>query len=327
MIAGGLLLESTNILSYTAEGLDITGGVLSALIGSAAGITAIAAGMPAFKGNAQSDTSVLAHGGNISLGGEAIFNVCQINNPVDLTVDPLSGITKKDLQYRFTSAGARITDSADIGGFTLDTQTNTLFTYQGFDGSNTAYADSLTAPGVRTLVTSTGHSLANGTANSIVGTTSYNGLHLVSNVLVNSYEIPVVFVADDATGDYQSGWVKVAGTTTDVEAIERFNGVNDNEIELLDSKTLPLTYTAIISGEKSGSTGRLMQFGLFVDFGSGFTKVDGEATIDTTNRLKSTTLRVPFEMTTGALATMYCRNIEGTETLICDGLSVDIGLS
>ena len=70
-----------------------------------------------------------------------------------------------------------------------------------------------------------------------------------------------------------------------------------------------------------------MQFGLFLDDGSGFRKIDGEATIDTTNRIKSTTLRVPFEMSTGDLATMYCRNIEGTETLICDGLSVDIGLS
>jgi hypothetical protein len=323
-VAGGLLLENTNILSLANDGVDITGSTISTMIGSSAGITSTGASKSGLKGNAQSDTSILAGGGNIT--SNAIFEVCNILS-FGAGGTPLSGISKKDLKYRFIRAGAAITDSVNVGGFTLDTQTNTVITYQGYDGSNTIYADSLTAPGSRTLVTSTGHTLPAGTSISITGTTSYNGLHTASNVLTNTYEIDVVFVADDATGNYQSGWEKVAGATTDIETIERFNGTNDNEIESLDAKTIPVTYSATISGEKVGSPARLCQFALFLDSGSGFVKVDGEATIDVINRIKSTTLRVPFEMSKGGLATLYCRNTEGTDDYISDAFSVDIGIS
>lgn len=326
-ISGGILIENTNILSLTAEGMDVTGGIISTMIGTGAGITAIGAGVSALKGNAQSDTTILAGGGNISAGGSALFNVCQINNPIDPTAAPLSGIAKTDIQYDFKSAGVRITDSTNIGGFTLDAQATTTINFQGFDGSNTAYSDSATSPGVKTTVTSAGHSVVNGAPVSIVGTTSYNRLFTASNILTNSYDIDIAFVANDATGAYQTGWTKIAGSTTEIETIERFSGATDNQLELLDPKTLPVTYSATISGEKSGSPARICQFALFVDSGAGFMKVDGEATIDIINRIKSTTLRVPFEMSSGALATIYCRNLEGTDDFICDALVVDIGLS
>jgi hypothetical protein len=315
-ITEGLLIDDATISSTASDGMDITGGTLSTLVVSASAILSIGAAAAGLKGDAASAnitfTAILTSSNIQGIGGGSTA---------------LSGITKKDLKYRFTQAGAAITDSANIGGFTLDTQTNTVITYQGYDGANTIYADSATSPGVRTLVTSTGHTLPAGTSISITGTTSYNGLHTVSNVLANTYEIDVVFVANDATGNYQSGWEKVAGSTTDIESIERFNGTNDNEIESLDAKTIPVTYSATISGEKVGSPARLCQFALFLDAGTGFVKVDGEATIDVINRIKSTTLRVPFEMSEGGLATLYCRNTEGTDDYISDAFSVDIGIS
>ena len=64
----------------------------------------------------------------------------------------------------------------------------------------TVFADSPSAPGVRTQVTATGHTFGNSETLEIEGTTSYNGDQLVSEVGANVFDIPVVFVANDATG-------------------------------------------------------------------------------------------------------------------------------
>ena len=64
----------------------------------------------------------------------------------------------------------------------------------------TAFADSSISSGVKTKVTSAAHGYSDGDLVHISGTTSYNGGWEISNVTTNTFDITMVFVADDATG-------------------------------------------------------------------------------------------------------------------------------
>jgi len=64
----------------------------------------------------------------------------------------------------------------------------------------TAFAASGTSPATKTAVTSAAHGFSAGDVVSISGTTSYDGGWEISNVTTNTFDILVIFVADDATG-------------------------------------------------------------------------------------------------------------------------------
>ena len=64
----------------------------------------------------------------------------------------------------------------------------------------TAFADSTVDSGTKTKVTSAAHGYSDGDMVHISGTTSYDGGFEISNVTTNTFDIVVVFVADDATG-------------------------------------------------------------------------------------------------------------------------------
>lgn len=71
----------------------------------------------------------------------------------------------------------------------------------------TAFADSSTSPGVKTTVTSAAHGYSNGDLVHISGTTSYNGGFEISNITTNTFDITIVFVADDATGQASTYYI------------------------------------------------------------------------------------------------------------------------
>ena len=83
-------------------------------------------------------------------------------------------------------------------------ETNSYFTFTsgGATGSITAFTDIL---GVKTEVTSASHGLSEGDIVNIYGTTNYDGIYQISNVTISTYEIDIVFVADDATGTWLQG--------------------------------------------------------------------------------------------------------------------------
>ena len=102
------------------------------------------------------------------------------------------------------------TESLDIGSNEI------LYgVYDQSTGSITAFAS-----GSNTTVTSASHGLSNGAYVKIIGTTSYNGTHLVSGVTTHTYDIPATYVADDATGTWGMAVVRqlAAGTKTGVAA-------------------------------------------------------------------------------------------------------------
>jgi len=312
-VAQGASLNKTNIISTGNDGMDITGSTISNLICTSSGITSTAASKSGLKGDAAS----------ANITNAAILEVCNIGG-LGAGGTALSGITKKDIKYSFIKAGATITDSRNIGSFVLDAQATTTIGIQGADGSITAYAD---AGGSITTVTSVGHPLNNTDPLSIEGTDAYDGLYNVTSVTANTFDIARAFVTDEATGSWMSGFYKINGSTTVGETIERFTGATDNELISLDPKTLPITYSAVISGEKSGATVNAYQFALFRDDGVDFKKIDGVVQHDFTNRTSSAILRIPTEASTDEKFTAYVRNIDASNDFICDTLTTDIGLS
>jgi len=74
-------------------------------------------------------------------------------------------------------------------------------------GTNTIYADN----GIGgTTVTSTAHGLTIEQRITLLGSTSYNGTHDLFNTTVNTYDINVAFVANDASGTFSTiGFCKI----------------------------------------------------------------------------------------------------------------------
>ena len=131
-------------------------------------------------------------------------------------------LTQEDIRFDY-DGGSGAPESQIIGEMTsfsnaLETVISTTDTYvpinfvtggvvtlqafranPGATGSITAFAD---AGGGLTTVTSAGHTLANGDTASISGTTSYNGVFVVSSATTNTYDIVTPFAADDATGTW-----------------------------------------------------------------------------------------------------------------------------
>ena len=120
----------------------------------------------------------------------------------------------------------------------------------------TAFADSSGSPGVLTTVTSATHSFEDDDVITITGTTSYNGTFSVQNKTGNTYEIAVVFVADDATGSATQ---------------EAFEDLTKNKIRYnKTSQTGDFTPTggSVIKGASSGATATVATNGFFVDYGT-----------------------------------------------------------
>ena len=105
------------------------------------------------------------------------------------------------------SAGGAITiDTTDVWhavtGFVTDDSSGVTFN-AGSTGAITAYAN---PGGGQVTVTSAGHGLSNGDIVTIAGSTNYNGIFEISNVIApNTFEITTGFLGDDAAGTWRNG--------------------------------------------------------------------------------------------------------------------------
>jgi hypothetical protein len=314
-VAGVALLSKANILSLGSDGCDITGSTISNFIVTTTGMTSTAANKSGLKGDASSANITTA----------AIFEATNIAG-LGAGGTALSGITKKDLKYSFTKAGATIVDSRNIGSLTLDAQATTTISNRGATATVTAFAD---AGSGNVTVSSTLSYMANGAPVVILGSVNYDGVYTMASVNAGvSFTIIKAYVAETPSGvTCEGGWFKISGATTAGSTIERFDMPASNRLRSLDSKTLPVTYSCTISGEKSGATVKAYQFGLFRDNGSGLRRINGTVSGDFTDRASSLTFRVPTEIASNGYFELYVRNLDGTESFIADNLTVDIGIS
>lgn len=93
-------------------------------------------------------------------------------------------------------------------------QSVTSVKYTDSDGTETNLTKTLTAfaasdvtPATKTKVTSAAHGFDDGDTVIIFGTTSYDGAWVVSNAGTNTFDITMVFVADDATGTATENYI------------------------------------------------------------------------------------------------------------------------
>jgi len=94
----------------------------------------------------------------------------------------------------------------DIDEASFDTAHTAL---QDESGDITVFADNGTN---ETTVTSASHGLSNSDKIYQFGTESYNGQFIIKNVATNTYDIPIPFVANDATGSWTNGAYNPLGT-------------------------------------------------------------------------------------------------------------------
>lgn len=319
---GLIRLIGTDITGTTGDAVDFSGAsTINSFVFDACQLSASGASKACLRTDSPSS-------GNIDIGGD--FLACSFT--VASSAVALINATKKDVGLRFggcfgntLSVRDEVANSTSLGCFTLDAQATTTISFQGdHDGTITGFADA--GGGDTTVTTSGSHGIGNGEPVAIFGTTSYNGLFTTANVAATTYEIVRAFVADDATGNYENGWVKIAGSTTDCVDIERFIGSANNELQYKGDSTLAVTYNASISAQKSGATVNLYQVALFCDSGdgNGFVKVNGSVPQDLTNRSANVNLRIPTSAATDEKFTAHVRNVDGSNDFICDSLTVDV---
>lgn len=107
------------------------------------------------------------------------------------------------------NVGGRLTinggvETYEVSAIASDTSITLASVYVGTPrtGSITAYASS-----ANTKCTSVGHGLVSNQSVTITGTTSYNGVHTVTVGSTDDFEIDVTFVADEATGTWETSAV------------------------------------------------------------------------------------------------------------------------
>lgn len=317
-ISEGLLFNRLKAISGLEDACDITGASISNFTCTSTGLIAGGGvGKAGLKGNAESDTSILPGGGNISAA--AIVSDCSVQG-VGTGGIPLSGITKKDLNWTFKQAGPQIVDSTDVGGFLLDSATTTTINTIGADVSIVSVADN----GGGFARFDIGASYPNGTNVYVKTATEYDHLGVMANVTATTFDLLTLSYTATDTGTAEIGWEKISGTTSDIETIERFDNPNDNELRLLDAKTLPVTSASSITSVKSGSA-RLFEFGLFKDpDGSGFKKMNGSYVKDVSTRTSSITGVISFELESQGLISLYTRNMETTDNIDIVGMSINV---
>ena len=92
----------------------------------------------------------------------------------------------------------------------------------------------------------------------------------------------------------------------------------------MDSKSIPVIYTAIVTGERGSATVQGYQFALFCNSDVDFEKINGSFASDFTNRASQIVVRVPAEAPEGSLFTLHVRNIDASTDFQTDALTVDV---
>ncbi|MFH1232161.1 MAG: hypothetical protein V1709_11775 [Planctomycetota bacterium] len=102
-------------------------------------------------------------------------------------------------------------------------------------GSITAFANSIVDPGVKTLVTSPAHGLADADEVLITLSPIYNGTYTITNVTTNTFDISIVFVAEAIVSQR---WDKIIYNLY-LEYFTRIRQlVNDSDVPDIDEKWL-----------------------------------------------------------------------------------------
>lgn len=156
-----------------------------------------------------------------------VFSLNKLNIGAGGSIFASGSLTQKSPPLLF-STNPGVPDSTIFGGyFTRDNVTQSTITDLGIDRLFQSASDA--GGGQVQLNSSDTSGLSNGQTIWITNDL-YNGKYTISNLVANvSFEITAVFVGT-ASGDIQTGWVKVAGATIADDNNERASMPADNEL-------------------------------------------------------------------------------------------------
>lgn len=103
----------------------------------------------------------------------------------------------------YTRNQTQLNGAVSVNASTITVDSTTGFTTPS-SGSITALANPNLTQANFTRVTSTSHGLSDETLIDISGTTSYNGTWKITNKTANTFDIPIKYVANDATGTWKT---------------------------------------------------------------------------------------------------------------------------
>jgi hypothetical protein len=167
-----------------------------------------------------------------------------------------------------------------------------------------SFSDSGADPGVKTTCHSVGHPLINGDSIEISGTDNYNGVHVVSNVAGNDFDITVVFVANENygwwtyldEGSWNTGIGGYAGASLTTGYLNTFLGFEAgyNAAQKVDAvNSMALGYGAYTTADNqvvigNSSVTDVLIYGAVVIDGGGLTV--NETGLDVDSRMEGDTL-------------------------------------
>lgn len=170
--------------------------------------------------------------------GEAVFtflpnaderNIIIANSDLSLPVTNFVADIRPGVKGQFTFTDDYFNDTASLAYFKVSIPVNI-----------SAFANSSAEAGVKTKVTSTAHGLSNGDFVNIKASYNYWGIHQISNITVNEFDIPLVFIpgTGSETADYTTG--SLDETDAQVEC--------KNNKELADSVVIGNAQIAVVPG-------------------------------------------------------------------------------
>lgn len=228
----------------------------------------------------------------------------------------LGSLNSTDLNIKCTG-NVNIPDSVVIGSmYWKRNGTETIISLKGSDGDITSFSD---AGGGNVVVTSTSHGISNGEVVDISECINYNGRFIASNVTSNTFEIIATFVSDDAIGRWQTGWVKVAGTTFEAE-VERCSMTSDNQLTFTNPEikkgNLRISLTCL---RGSGPGAPTMEYCFFKNSVQSLTKNSDViiSAVDTNSSIPAQlALDTPVSIISGDVIELHGRNILNTANLL-----------
>lgn len=174
---------------------------------------------------------------------------------------------------------------------------------------------------VFTTVTSVGHGFINGQVVWITGTTSYDGRYVIENVAANTFDIVAVFVADDATGKAENGWVRIAGTTVVGANLERAKMTDNNEVTFLNRTARSGVCVVSATGETAIAAAIDAEYAVFKnDARIPNTKISRELI----NKRGALPITAPATFVSGDVFEIYVRNVTNTQNILVRTLQVNI---
>jgi hypothetical protein len=191
---------------------------------------------------------ILNNCGRVSLNDSALTSISTSNSP-KFHLNGSFGVVQinNSLTTSFTgesfisfSPDFTVSENVVVSANSYSLASSSDFFDPGHSGSITAFSDA--GGGITTVTTSAAHGITIQQKVVITGTTNYNGTFTITNASGSTFDINTAFVADDATGSFDTGDSSIRLDQNCFEFRSNGDQIDSNEVGTM-SVTTPFTVT------------------------------------------------------------------------------------